>query len=388
MKYQDISEIVTGLVLNRKINPESVVPSLLLSPYAEIVSMLRDGKDMTDLVDKVGMAPITSADEAAKRVENKLPADWLEILERSAARNEASSVFLKAGKSLADGGDIDVGRLTMALDKVNKNKLRFVRASEVDDSEIPWVRTYYNPIDKYIGNVDPAKGSGFPEAGLVIIGAPPGTGKTSLLVKIIGEAAKAGKTSAIFTLEMTNAQITRRLIESTGLTLEERENILLSDEQMDVEDVYAYGCQLAGLHNLHFIGVDFADLLVSGDEDDAKVGKVYRTMAKLAKATRVPVILLSQLNREYVGGIPRITNLRYSGLAEAMGALILMLYNPKQIWAKMGTDERLPVHEGRGYIIAGKSRYGFREGSVGAIEVGWDGLHAWGDDDYGYRDLS
>lgn len=343
---------------------------------------------MTDLVDKVGMAPITSADEAAKRVENKLPADWLALLERSAARNEASSVFLKAGKSLQEGGDIDVGRLTMALEKVNKNKLRFIRASEVDDSEISWVRSYYKPLDKYIGNVDPTKGSGFPEAGLVIIGAPPGTGKTSLLVKIIGEAAKAGKTSAIFTLEMTNAQITRRLIESTGLTLEERENILLTDEQMDVEDVYAYGCQLASLHDLHFIGVDFADLLVSGDEDDAKVGKVYRTLAKLAKVTKVPVVLLSQLNREYVGGIPRITNLRYSGLAEAMGALILMLYNPKQIWAKMGTDERLPVHEGRGYIILGKSRYGYREGSVGAIEVGWDGLHSWGDDDYGYRDLS
>lgn len=388
MKYQDITEIVAGLVLNRKINPDSVNSSLLLAPYDSIVATLKAGGDMTELVDTVGMSAIIAADEASKRVDNKLPADWLAILEKSAARNEASSVFLKAGKLLSNGEDIDVGRVTAALEKVNKNKLRFVRASEIDDTEINWLRSYYAPIDKHIGNVDPSKGSGFPEAGLVIIGAPPGTGKTSLLVKIIGEAAKAGKMSVIFTLEMTASQITQRLIEATGLTKEERENILLCDEQLDAEDVYAYGCQLASLHDLHFIGVDFADLMVSGDEDDAKVGKIYRTMAKLAKVTKVPVILLSQLNREYVGGVPRITNLRYSGLAEAMGALILMLYNPRQIWAKMGSDDRLPLTEGRGYIIVGKSRYGYREGGIGAIQVEWDGLHSWGDHSYGYRDLS
>lgn len=388
MKYSDISEIVTGLVLNRKINPQSVTPALLLSPYDQVVAMLRDGKDMTELVDVIGMAPIIASDEASKRVDNRLPADWLAILEKSSARNEASSIFTKAGKSLAQGEDIDVGKVTQALEKVGKNKLRFIRASDVDDTDIPWVRTFYPPLDKHIGNFEAAKGSGFPEAGLVIIGGPPGTGKTSLLAKIIGESAKAGKTSVIFTLEMTAAQITRRLIESSNLTKEERENILLCDEQSDAEEVYAYGCQLASLYDLHFIGVDFADLMVSGDEDDAKVGRVYRTMAKLAKATGVPVILLSQLNREYVGGIPRITNLRYSGLAEAMGALIILLYNPKTIWAKMGTDERLPVHDGRGYMIIGKSRYGYREGTVGAIEVEWDGLHSWGNESYGWRDLS
>ena len=388
MRWNDISEIVTGLVLNHKINPQSVNTTTLLAPYDKIVSMLQSGSDMTELVDVIGMAAINAADEACKRVDGKLPADWLALLEKSSARSEASVAFTKAGKALSQGEDIDIGKITTALEKINGNKLRFIRASEVEDKPHVWRPTYYAPIDKYLGNRDPNLGSGFPEAGLVVIGAPPGSGKTSLMVKIFGEAAKAGKTTAIFTLEMTNAQITQRLIETTGLTKEERGNIILSDEQMDAEDIYAYGCQLASLHDLHFIGVDFADLMVSGDEDDAKVGKIYRTMAKLAKATKVPVVLLSQLNREYVGGIPRITNLRYSGLAEAMGALIFLLYNPRQIWVKMGTDERLPIHDGRGYIIVGKSRFGYREGGVGAIEVGWDGLHSWGDKDFGYRDLS
>jgi hypothetical protein len=359
-----------------------------MPPYDKLISALKDGKDVTDLVDTIGMAPLTAADEASKRVDNKLPADWMALLEKSASRAEAASAFLRAGKALEKGEDVDVGRLTEAVGKINSNKLKFVTGDMIDDQDINWVRTYYAPIDKHLGNFDPAKGSGFPEAGLVIVGAPPGTGKTSLMVKIFGEAAKAGKKSAIFSLEMTNSQIIKRMIEVSGLTKEERSNILVSDEQVDVEEVYAYGCQLASLHDLQFIGIDFADLLVSGDEDDAKVGKVYRVCAKLAKVTKVPVLLLSQLNREYVGGIPRITNLRYSGLAEAMGALIFLLYNPGTTWTKMGTDDRLPVHPGRAYLIAGKCRYGFREGTVGAIEVGWDGLNAWSDQSFGWRDLS
>lgn len=388
MRFQDISEIICGLVLNRKLSADSVNVSTLMSPYDQIVSSLKDGKDTTEIIDKVGLAPLQAADLASKQIADKLPADWITLLEKASARSEAATAFTKAGKQLERGEDADIGRLTEALEKINTNKLRFVRGGEVDEKEITWLRTYYAPIDKYMGAFDPANGSGFPMGGLVIIGAPPGVGKTSLLTKIIGESAKAGKESVIFSLEMTNSQIIKRLIESTGLTLEERNNILLCDEQMDVEDVYAYGCQLAALHNLHFIGVDFADLLVSGDEDDAKVGKVYRTLAKLAKVTGVPVILLSQLNREYVGGIPRITNLRYSGLAEAMGALIIMLYNPGQTWTKMGTDDRLKAHEGRGYLIFGKSRFGYREGGVGAVEVGWDGLHSWSDEEFGWRSLA
>jgi replicative DNA helicase len=178
------------------------------------------------------------------------------------------------------------------------------------------------------------------------------------------------------------------MVDSVGLDDEEKKNIILCDEQMDAEELYTYGCQLAALHpDLYFIGVDFADLLVSGEEDDAKVGRIYRTMAKLAKVTHVPVMLLSQLNREYVGGIPRITNLRYSGLAEAMGALIFLLYNPGQVWVKQGGDERLPVRDGRAYIIVGKSRFGFREGGVGAIEVNWNGINSWGEEDFSWRDL-
>ena len=68
MRFEDISEIVTGLVLNHKINPESVNTTTLLAPYDRVIPMLRDDKDMTDLVDVIGMAAITAADEACNAI--------------------------------------------------------------------------------------------------------------------------------------------------------------------------------------------------------------------------------------------------------------------------------------------------------------------------------
>ena len=70
-------------------------------------------------------------------------------------------------------------------------------------------------------------------------------------------------------------------------------------------------------------------MLVEGEQSEAVMGVIYRSLAMLAKTTGVPVILICQLNRtQYTGGIPKINHIRYSGMAEMMSSLILLLYNP------------------------------------------------------------
>ena len=653
MLWNDASEITAGLCIKQRLNPAVINPMSLFPPYDIVVSMLTKGFDTTDIIEKVGLNPVQTAISASDIVDNKLPADWVSILEVAASRADASSTFKRAAEKLSQGEDPDYGRITESLEKLQRSGgSSFITLDKVDASEAVWRKTYYPPFDKHLGN---ATSSGIPEAGLCIIGAPPGclvgdtrvsihhststitmtmkelefsfnggirpkgngrpwnksiptytrsmksdgtlrlnqieavlysgdkecftltteqghvltgtgdhpvytptgrtwlselqpgdliyvdggrskggrktrikyyrrtklffhpyagrkeagkyevqlhrlifeanlnnlnitdyiqrcrtgegvdslifinpsewaihhkdknirnndlsnlqkltveehqrmhhetgtnfnfmattaivksvnpvgthptydismrnephnflangivvsnTGKTSLLVKLMGCAVQAGKKVCLISLEMTNGQIVNRFIETSGLTLEERSRIISAEDRMTLDEVYMKVSRLAALEELHFIGVDFADLLLDSAEDEASVAHVYRTMAKLAKATGVPVILLSQLNREYVGGIPRIHNLRYSGLAEAMGALILLLYNPGQTWSKLGEDPRLPIHAGCGYIIVGKSRFGYREGGLGAIEVEWDGLSSFGLESKGWYSLS
>ena len=394
MLWQDASEIVTGLCLKQRLNPETINPLCLYPPYDLIVSGMVKGQDTTDIIDIVGLAPVQASIAASEMVDNKLPADWVAILESSSSRADAASTFKRAAERLSVGEDPDYGRVAEALDKLQKHDgTTFITLDKVDASEAVWRRTYYPPLDQHLGNPHTC---GIPDAGLTIIGAPPGTGKTSLLVKIFGCAAKAGKKVCLISLEMTNGQIVNRFIETSDLTMEERKNIISAEESMTLDELYSKVSRLTALEDIYMIGVDFADLLLDSADDEASVAHVYRTMAKLAKRTGVPVILLSQLNREYVGGIPRIHNIRYSGLAEAMGALILMLYNPGQTWSKVGTDERLPLSKGKGYIIVGKSRFGYsgphgneyEQTGTGAIQVEWDGLTAWGESSYGWFPLA
>lgn len=137
-----------------------------------------------------------------------------------------------------------------------------------------------------------------------------------------------------------------------------------------------------------YICMDFADLMLEREEDEQSVGYIYRKCATLAKKTNTQVILISQLSRAYVGGLPRVHHIRWSGLAEAMAALILLLYNPNQIFANQGKDNRLPDIPGMGYIIQGKSRFGYKmEGGVGAVQVEWDGKQAWGHQSMGWYPL-
>jgi replicative DNA helicase len=120
------------------------------------------------------------------------------------------------------------------------------------------------------------------------------------------------------------------------------------------------------------------------------MGLIYRTLSMLAKKTGIPVVLISQLNRAtYTGGVPKVNHLRYSGMAEAMSALILLIYNPSNIYAGFTPTTELATVLGYGYLIVGKSRFGFKHGGPGAIQIGWskEDASGWADEDNGWFNL-
>ena len=219
------------------------------------------------------------------------------------------------------------------------------------------------------------------------------TGKTSLLAKLAISTAKTSRKVLFYTLEMTGGQIAKRVIDLENDAKDEpyKKNIIVCDDIMDVEEVCADAAKVVALDNYGMIGIDFADLMLTEKEEEGNVAQLYRSMARLAKKSGVPVILLSQLNRQYAehGGIPRIQNIRWSGLAEAMAALILLIYNPNQIFgAPPAKNQSLIAHPGRGYVVVGKSRFGYKQGGVGAIDLEWDGKLSWGNKAVGWMPLT
>ena len=374
--WLDSSEIVAGLVLLDRLQPSIVNPADLYMEYKEIIPLKRDGLSIEEIIIRVGLTPVTAAIRAARTINGEIePLAWVNILEKLSIKAKVASQVMPKIEQLQRGEHVDVDEIITNLSLLNSNVRELIPLSEVEPTKVIWIKTGYRPLDFHLGGV--------PDSSLTILAASPGIGKTTLAIKVAIEMVKkyVKKKVAVFTLEMTNGQICKRAIEidESLSDKEKRENILIADATMNVKQVFAVASQAAARHDLSLVVVDYADLLISGEQSEATMGIIYRTLQQLAKQIETPVLLVSQLNRgTYGGGIPKVNHIRYSGMAEACAAVILLAYNPFNILADFGKQDTLPIIEGLAYIIVGKSKYGYRRGSPGAIQVEWDGAFGWG----------
>ena len=182
---------------------------------------------------------------------------------------------------------------------------------------------------------------------------------------------------------MTSGQLLYMMLEvDPNLTDAEKGRILLSDSVYDVDGAYAAISRLVSQKELHFIGIDYADMLVgTKEQSEQTMGRVYNTLAVLAKKVRVPIILVAQYRRTD-GTIPTIEDIRYSGRAEQAASLILLLYNPDMVFSRSTMNDHsnpLPHSPGCAWIVVGKTRYrGAQPTALGAIKVDWNGQEGWG----------
>ena len=368
MQWRRASEIVAGLVLTNKISADSVDPSILETPYDQAVKMAKEGSAETDMLDTVGIHALDVARKAAKAT-NGDPYKYLEACETAALRASVGSALRPLVDKLERGEAVDVARGLSTFGRLQSGYRVFTPADKVEPTPLIYVKSYYPPLDAFVG--------GYPYAGLTIVAGITGTGKTSFLIELAIRCAAAGNVCAILTLEMTNGQIVYRMLEiDTRLTKKTRKLILLSDDVYDVDEVYAEASQLAAQHKLHFIGVDYSDMLVGTKEQSEPVmGKIYNTLAVLAKKLRVPVVLIAQYRR-VDGRVPSIEDIRYSGRAEQAASMILLLYNPGKAWHRsLMTEDNNPlaVIEGTAHILVGKTRFKgpTQRSTIGAIRVFW-----------------
>jgi len=198
---------------------------------------------------------------------------------------------------------------------------------------------------------------GFQRSDLVILAARPSMGKTSLA---LGMAANAGikfkAVSAVFSLEMSGAQLAARLlatesgIETTRLRtgqLTEAEGRklshalgLLAEAPIYIDDspglsVTSLRAKARRLHNevpLDLIIVDHLQLMTSGKGGENRVNEmseISRQLKGLARELNVPVVALSQLSRaveQRSPKIPILSDLRESGAIEQDADIVMFIY--------------------------------------------------------------
>lgn len=231
---------------------------------------------------------------------------------------------------------------------------------------------------------------GWQPGDLVVIAARPSVGKTAFALHLARAAASAGYHIAVYSLEMQGERLGDRWL--LAATKEVSPAHLLSGAltPSELREVHEASTELSRLpiyiDDNPSVSMDYvrtsAKLLQSkGDCDclfidylqlcdmksdqhnrnrEQEVAQASRKAKMIAKELHIPVILLSQLNRNVEGhpdGRPALSDLRESGAIEQDADLVLMLSRPSLSGRETDRRSGYPT-EGLGVIDIAKHRNG------------------------------
>jgi replicative DNA helicase len=190
---------------------------------------------------------------------------------------------------------------------------------------------------------------------LAVLAARPGGGKTALALQHVFACVRSGRRAAVFSLEMSGEQLCQRLArQCIGSHATESElaewleqelprwegllHILDGKAASTLSQIEARSRLLAGRRDapLGLVVVDYLQLITPPRETlrenrERQVANMSRALKLLAGELRVPVLLLSQLNREVEkeDRQPRLTDLRESGSIEQDADAVWFLHPDK-----------------------------------------------------------
>ena len=256
-----------------------------------------------------------------------------------------------------------------------------------ESGEEQGVSTGFGGLDRHLLGLRPGQ--------MVVIGARPGVGKTSYCLNLATNMARNGTTVVMFSLEMSREEIAQRLLSSrSGVKLTAirsarirpddwsllldsveylRELPMVVDDTSGttVTEIRAKARRmLRGVDNGVVI-IDYMQLMSGGRGESraAQVSEMSRGIKVMAKDLGVPVIALSQLNREVEGRTgkrPQLSDLRESGSIEQDADIVLLLDRSMSA-EEAGRKDR--PDEGITNLIVAKNR----SGPLGTIEMRFDG---------------
>ena len=320
----------------------------------------------------------------------------------------ADSAYTPMGRNAAMLIDEAEARVFQIAEAGAKGRQGFVRIDPLLKETIERIDTLYSRENKSdiiglaSGFVDLDRMTSGLQAGeLAIIAARPSMGKTAMAMNIVEHVALVEKkAAAVFSMEMSGAQLALRMIGSVGRvdqhelrtgTFKEDDWSHLIEAVGKLNDAHIYIDDTAGLNALELrsrarrlhrqcadagglalIVVDYLQLMSAargGREENraTEIAEISRSLKGLAKELKIPVVALSQLNRSVESRQdkrPMMSDLRESGAIEQDADLIVFIYrdevyNPDS--PSKGTAE----------IIVAKQR----NGPTGKVNLTFVGRH-------------
>ncbi len=214
---------------------------------------------------------------------------------------------------------------------------------------------------------------------VIVVAGEPGSGKTTLGLNIAERVALHSKATAlVFSLEMSDVELTNRSLASVGsvqlqhiseghsmtdsdwpgLTgavnkLNGAPLVLCDDAMLTLKDIRQIARTVKREHGLGLIALDYVGL-VKGESKSAprheQVAEISKGIKRLAKELGVPILLLAQLNRgpkQRANKRPTKSDLRESGQLEADADVVVLVHRDNESEAGQAGVTELIVDKNR-----------------------------------------
>ena len=244
-----------------------------------------------------------------------------------------------------------------------------------------------------IDNLDVITG-GMRSGELIILAARPSMGKTALGLCIASRCAYLKHVVGFFSLEMDRHQIGFRLLSLIGEIPSElvrhgalkhvddcQKAMLAADQAMGlpihIDDTPGLSLmqlrskarRMRSKHKIELLVVDYLQLMHAGGKQESRqveVGAISRGLKQLAREMRIPVLCLSQVNRQAEARSdkrPQMSDLRESGAIEQDADAVWLLHREHYYDSDAPPD--------LADLMVRKNR----QGPTGDIELKWDGRY-------------
>ena len=255
------------------------------------------------------------------------------------------------------------------------------RATKIQDG-VSGIPTGFKDLDKIT--------AGWQRSDMIVIAARPAMGKTAFVLSMArNTAVEYGKGVAVFSLEMSNVQLVKRLISSeTRIPAEKLRKGNLADHEMQqlhsritrltnapifiddtpgisIFELRAKCRRLKDKYDIDMVIIDYLQLMTAGSNNkgvgsrEQEISQISRSIKEIARELNIPVIALSQLSRsvEQRGGDKRpvLSDLRESGAIEQDADIVSFIYRPEYYGI---TEDDYGPTQGVGDIIIAKHRNG------------------------------
>ncbi|MBX3424029.1 MAG: replicative DNA helicase [Pirellulaceae bacterium] len=362
LKTEDVYEAVGGSAYLAEL-ANSVANAAHAIYYAEIVSQKSTLRGLIDVSTEI----LREAYDATADHKGLLEKAELQVLNIRQDGNKRSAPSI---------GEL----LTVAMERIDARMKGDAASGSID--------THFVGYDHLCG--------GFHHGELIILAARPSMGKTALALNMAENVALIGRQPVLFvSLEMSGVELADRMLCSvarvngnklrTGtISHEDRQRLVrkameISNAPLFVDDtpsrtvseVAAVARRIKQQQkSLGLIVIDYLQLIEPDNPKDPRqeqVAKIARRLKGLARQLKVPLLCLSQLNRQSEEGKdhrPKLSQLRESGAIEQDADVVMFVH--REEYYHRG-DEALP-YAGQAELIISKQR----NGPIGEVELTWE----------------